>query len=134
MNINTRVMVLAAMFCIEGYASGETASAARTDKAAIRELREVLRADKGRIKRLEIEQHKELVLILEREKSDLKMVKASAAQAETMHLAIIDVHEKSRRERGALRARNHEERSRLRRAIANTRSQIRTLRPKKEGS
>ncbi|MBI5245904.1 MAG: hypothetical protein HY923_01885 [Elusimicrobia bacterium] len=100
-------------------------------RAQRRESRAALQEGTQRLKRVTVEQHKELLLIREREKSDLRMVKASAASPETMHLALLDVREKSRRERLALRARGRAERDRLRRLIKGERERIVSLRRKK---
>lgn len=95
------------------------------------ESRAALQESGRRLKRVTVEQHKELLLIRERERSDLGMVKASAASPETMHLALLEVREKSRRERLALRARARSERDRVRRLIKGERERIVSLRRKK---
>ncbi|MDD5304284.1 MAG: hypothetical protein PHS14_14390 [Elusimicrobia bacterium] len=124
-----RTAMLAAMMCLAGAATaGAPASA---DRAQRLELREGLQGDKRRLKQVGPDQHKELLLIREREKSDLRMAKASAARGETLHAAILEIHEKSRRDRLALRARCREERIRLRRAVKSERDRIVALRQKK---
>jgi hypothetical protein len=103
-------------------------SPAKAEGAA---LRTSVREDKVRLKRVGEDQHKELVLVREREKSDLALTKASAARGETLHAAILDVHERSRRLRLALRERGSAERRRLRRALKDARERIAALRRKK---
>lgn len=127
--MKTTAAALAAALCLAGAAWAGAPVAAET--AQIKELRAGIRGGKDRIKRLALDQHKELVLIRERERSDLRMVKASAARGEALHAAILEVHEKSRRERLALRARGREERGRQRRAVKNGRDRIAALRQKK---
>ena len=95
------------------------------------ELREGLQGDKRRLKQVGVEQHKELLLLREREKSDLRLARASAARGESLHAVILEIHERSRRNRLALHARSREERGRLRRAIKNERERILALRQKK---
>ena len=104
---------------------------APAEKAKALELRVAVRDGKHRLKQVALDQHKELVLVREREKSDALAVKASAAMPETIHLGLLEVHEKSRRLRLALRARCREDRARLRQAIKNKRSEISALRKKK---
>ena len=119
-----RVVLFAA-----GLAHGATPDPAV--RAQRLEARAVLQENARRLKRVSVEQHKELLLIRERERSDLRMVRASAASPETMHLALLEVREKSWRERRALRARGHSERDRLRRLIKDERERIVSLRRKK---
>lgn len=124
-----RATMLAAILCLTGAVrAGVPVPGAQAQR---RELREGLQGDKRRLKQVSLDRHKELLLIREREKSDLRMVKASAAQAETLHAAILTVHEKSRRDRLALRVRSREERSRLQREIQNERERYVSLRQKK---
>ncbi len=113
---------LAAGLVLVGAARAGVPGAA--EKAKILELRAGVSESKKKIKRLALEQHKELALILERENSDLKMVKASAARGEALHAAILEVHEKSRRERLALRERRRSERVRLNEGLKKTRAEI----------
>ncbi len=76
--MKSRVMALAAMLLLAGAArAGIPAPAGRAQR---QEMLEALRADKARIKRLALEQHQELVLLRGREKSELGMVRASAAR------------------------------------------------------
>lgn len=128
MNKRTMAMGAALLFLAAAARAGAPIPAV---KAKMLELRAGVRDDKRRLRQVALDQHKELVLVREREKTDLGMVKASAAQGETIHSAIHEVHEKSRRERLALRARSREERARLRQAIKNGRAGIVALRQKK---
>ncbi len=121
--------ILPAILFAAGLAFGAAANPAV--RAQRQESRAALQDNGRRLKRVSVEQHKELLLIREREKADLRMVKASAASPETMHLALLEVHEKSRRERLALRARGRAERDRLRRLIKGERERIVSLRRKK---
>ena len=100
-------------------------------KAKVVELRAAVRDGKHRLKQVALDQHKELVLLREREKSDALSVKASAAQPETIHQGLLEVHEKSRRDRLALRARCREDRARLRQAVKNKHFEISALRKMK---
>jgi hypothetical protein len=121
--------MLAAMLLLAGAArAGAPVPASRAQRM---ELREGLKGDKRRLKLVGSDQHKELMLVREREKFDLAGVKASAARGEALHSAILEVHERRRRERLALRSRGREERERLRRAIKNARERIIALRQKK---
>lgn len=117
------------MLCLAGAATAGTP--APPVRAQRQELRVGLQGDKRRLKQVTLDQHKELLLILAREKSDLAGVKASAARGEALHAAILAVHENRRRERLALRARGRAERDRLRRAVKNDREEIVVLRQKK---
>lgn len=120
---------LTAILILAGAArAGVPAPASRAQR---QELREGLKGDKRRLKQVGPDQHKELILVREREKSDLGLAKASAARGEALHAVILEIHEKSRRDRLALRARGREERDRLRRAIRNERERIVALRQKK---
>ena len=70
--------MLAAMLFLAGAArAGAPAPASRAQRL---ELREGLKGDKRRLKQVGVEQHKELMLVREREKFDLAGVKASAAR------------------------------------------------------
>ncbi len=100
-------------------------------KAKILELRAAVREDKRRLKQAALDQHKDLVLIRQREKSDIGYVKSSASRPETMHESLLEVHEKSRRDRLAIRNVRRSERERLRRAIKDRRAEIAALRKKK---
>lgn len=121
--------MLALMMFLAGAAqAGAPVPASRAQR---QELREVLQGDKRRLKQVGVEQHKELLLMREREKSDLRLAKASAARGEALHAVILEVHEKSRRDRLALRARGRAERNRLLRAIKNERERVVALRQKK---
>ncbi len=121
--------VLAAALFLAGAA--RAGAPAPVEKAKIKELRADVRDDKHRLKQVALDQHKELVLVREREKSDVGLVKASAAQPETIHQGLLDVREKSRRDRRALRSRRREDRAHLRQAIKNKRAEITGLRQKK---
>lgn len=123
-----RLIALTALLLGTGAWAGTPAPAV---KARLVELRGAARDDKRRLKQTALDQHKELVLLREREKSDALAVKASAANPETIHLGLLEVHEKSRRLRLALRARCREDRSRLRQDIKNRRAEISALRQKK---
>lgn len=126
--MRTIMAALAVVFLAGAAGAGAPASA---EKAKILELRGSVREGEAKLKRLSIEQRKELALIRERERSDLKMVKASAARGETLHAAIVDVHERSRRQRLELRDRRRGERGRLKEALRRTRVEIAALRRKK---
>jgi hypothetical protein len=118
-------MVLATAFlCLAGAAHG----APNPERLA---ARTALQEDVRRLRRVTVEAHKELLLIRDREKSGLRLTKASAASPETMHLALLEVREKSRRERLALRTRSRAERERLRRLIKGERERVIALRGKK---
>ena len=121
-------MAATVLFLVTGAWAGAPAPA---DKAKALELRTAVRDGKHRLKQVALDQHKELVLVREREKSDALAVKASAAMPETIHLGLLEVHEKSRRLRLALRARCREDRARLRQAIKTKHSEISALRKKK---
>ncbi len=95
------------------------------------ELRGVIREDSRRLKQVTAELHKELLLILSREKAQLETVKAAGSQSETTHAAILEIHERSRRERLNLRARGRDERFLLRRAVKAARDETAALRKKK---
>ena len=74
--------MLAAMLFLAGAArAGAPAPASRAQRL---ELREGLKGDKRRLKQVGVEQHKELMLVREREKFDLAGVKASAARGACM--------------------------------------------------
>ncbi|MBI2788880.1 MAG: hypothetical protein HYX59_09380 [Elusimicrobia bacterium] len=101
------------------------------EKAKVLELRAGVRDGQQRLKRLAVEQRKTLALIREREKSDWVMVKASAAKGETLHDAKVQVRERSRRDRLALREGSRSERRRLKAAIKAARAEMAALRRKK---
>lgn len=101
------------------------------EKAKMGELRAAVREDKRRLKQAALDQHKDLVLARQREKSDVGYVKSSALRPETMHESLLEVHEKSRRDRLAIRNARRSERERLRRAIRERRAEIAALRKKK---
>lgn len=126
--MRTIMTALAAVFLA---AAAEAGAPAAAEKAKILELRGNVREGEAKLKRLSVEQRKELALIRERERSDLKMVKASAARGETLHAAILDVHERSRRQRLELRDRRRGERGRLKEALRQTRAEMAALRRKK---
>ena len=107
-----------------------TASVSR-DKAKIQELKADMRDDKGRLKQVSMDQHKELILVRDREKADAKLVRGSGAWTETIHQGLLEVHEKSHRDRLALRKRRNEDRDRLRRELKVKRAEISALRKKK---
>ena len=121
-------ILAAALFLAGAARAGAPASASRAQR---QELREGLQGIKRRLKLVGVEQHKELLLLREREKSDLRLARSSAAKGEALHAVILEVHERSRRDRLALHARSREERGRLRRAIKNERERITSLRQKK---
>lgn len=125
--------IIAAMFAaVLGLTGAARAGApVSAEKAKILELRASVREGEGKLKRIAVEQHKELVLIREREKSDLAMVKASAARGEALHAALLEVRERSRRQRLELRERRRGERGRLKAAIKSTRAEMAALRRKK---
>lgn len=125
--------IIAAMFAaVLGLTGAARAGAPVTvEKAKILELRAGVREGEGKLKRIAGEQHKELVLIREREKSDLVMVKASAARGEALHAALLEVRERSRRQRLELRERRRGERGRLKAAIKSARAEMAALRRKK---
>ena len=122
-------MALAAAMCLSGAA--RAGIPAPVEKAKIHELRAEVRDDKRKLKQVALDQHKELVLVREREKADANYVKASAARPETIHEGLLEVHEKSRRDRLALRALRRSDRARLRQVIKNERAEITALRQKK---
>ncbi|MBI2385930.1 MAG: hypothetical protein HYV14_07940 [Elusimicrobia bacterium] len=121
-------MIMAALSAL--FLAG-AARAGASEKAKILELRASVREGEAKLKRLSVEQHKELVLIREREKSDLTMTRASAARGETLHAALLDVSERSRRQRLELRERRRGERGRLKAAIKAARAEVTALRRKK---
>ena len=121
-----QAMMLAAIVCLAPAARG-AAPAVRQRK----ELREGLRDSERRLKLVTVDQHKELMLVREREKADLSAVKTSALGGESLHAAILEVHERRRRERLALRERGRESRRRLRRLIKDERERVLALRRKK---
>lgn len=91
-------------------------------QAGVVELRASVKEGQVKLKRLAADQHKALVFIREREKTDGIAVKASAARGETLHAAKIEVREKSRRDRLALRESSRAERARLKAAIKAARA------------
>lgn len=93
--------------------------------------REALRDAQRRLKQVGSERHKELLLIREREKSDLRLARTSAARGEALHALILEIHEKSRRDRLALHAKARLERERLKRVMKNERERLIALRRKK---
>jgi len=107
------------------------ARAGAPEKAKVLELRGSVRDGQQRLRRLAAEQRKTLLLIREREKSDWAMVKASAARGETLHDAKVQVRERSRRDRLALREGSRSERRRLKAAIKAARAEVAALRRKK---
>lgn len=110
-----------------------TASAASPDprKARLAALKELVRADKKKLREAALAQHTALELDRARERDGARLVKESAARPETVHLDLMSVHEKSRRERGQARALRAEERARLLAEIRKARAEIRELRRKK---
>jgi hypothetical protein len=111
--------------------AGAARGAVPVVQAQRRELREGLRGDERKLKQVTVDQHKELLLVRDRERSDLAAVKSSALSGESLHAAILEVHERRRRERLDLRRRGHEARSRLRRVIKEERERVLELRRKK---
>lgn len=100
-------------------------------QAGVVELRASVKEGQSKLKRLTADQHKNLVLIREREKSDLNSVRASAAKGETLRSSRIEVREKSRRDRLTLRESSRAERARLKAAIKAARAELAALRRKK---
>ncbi len=100
-------------------------------QAGVVELRASVKEGQVKLKRLAADQHKSLVLIREREKSDWITVKASAARGETLRAAKVEVREKSRRDRLTLRESSRGERARLKAAIKAARAEMAALRRKK---
>ena len=125
--MDKRMAALTALFLGMG---ARAATVAPAEKARIQSLRLGVHDDKRQIKQAALDQHKELMLVREREKSDVSFVKASAARPETIHEGLLEVHEKSRRDRMAVRARRREDRTRLRQAIKNERAEIAVLHKK----
>ena len=120
-------MILAALF----LAGSAQAGVITPTKARIHQLRESIREGKRLIKQAALEQHKGLRLIRERENSDIRLTKASAAQPETIHQALIAVREKYRHESRVLRERRREELNDLRLAIKRNRAEVVVLSGKK---
>lgn len=123
----TKILIMT--LCLAGPARAGTPVPAQ--RAQRLEAREALQEGKRRLKRVGQEQHKELLLLRERETSDLRLARASAARGEALHLLILEIREKSRRDRLALRARARAERERLRRVMKNERDRLIALRQKK---
>jgi hypothetical protein len=121
---------LAAAMLLLG-AAARAAAPVTAAKAKERELRAEVRDEKHKLKQAALDQHKELALVREREKSDVSLVKASAARPETIHEGLLEVHEKSMRDRRAVRARRREDRERLRREIKDERAELTVLRKMK---
>ena len=124
-----RIMLVVLALILEGTASA--AVPAPAVKAQRQQAREALQTGKKRLKLVGEERHKELVLVRERERSDLRLAKASAARGEALHARILEIHEKSRRDRLALRSKAVEERDRWRRAVKAERDKLIALRQKK---
>jgi hypothetical protein len=122
-----KTTILAAIMCLAPAARGAVPAA----QAQRKELREGLKDSERRLKLVTLDQHKELLLVREREKADLDAVKASALGPESLHAAILEVHERRRRERLDLRRRGRDARSRLRRIIKDERERVVALRRKK---
>lgn len=124
---------IAAMLCaVLVSAGGARAGApAAPEKVKVLELRAGVRAGEVRLKRLAADQHKEYLLIREREQSDLRAVKASASRGEALHGALLEVRERSRRLRLELRERRRGERGRLKQGLKNARAEIAAFRRKK---
>lgn len=127
MNKRYAAMVVGLFFS----AAARAAAPAPAEKAKIQELHAGVREGERQLKQVALEQHKELMLVRDREKSDVLYVKASAARPETIHEGLLEVHEKSRRDRLALRSRRRDDRARLRQAIKTERAELTTLRKKK---
>jgi hypothetical protein len=127
--MNKRTAAMAAALLL-GTAA-RAAPPAPVEKAKVLELRAGVRDDKHRLKQVSLDQHKELQLLRDREKSEALLVKASGARPETIHERLLDVHERSRRERLSLRVRRREDRERLRRSLKTERAGIAALRQKK---
>lgn len=124
-----RIMLAVLALILEGTAFAAVPPPAV--KAERQQAREALQAGKKRLKLVGAERHKELVLVRERERSDLRLAKASAARGEALHARILEIHEKSRRDRLALRSKEIEERDRWRRAVKAERDKLIALRQKK---
>lgn len=107
------------------------AAPAPAGRAQRLEAREAIRAHKLRLKRVGADARKEHALLRERETSDLRLARASAARGEALHLLLLEIREKSRRDRLALRARARADRERLRRVMKNERDRLIALRQKK---
>ena len=120
-------MILLLLGAVSAGARGPGA----TQKTRLHELRETVRIGKQKLKTLDVERHKELVLIIERELAERRSVKASAALPETIHAGLHEVHEKWRRQRLDLRARVRDEGARLREMIRRSRAEIAALRQKR---
>lgn len=99
-------------------------------KAQRQEARAAVQAAHKRLKAVGVERHKELLLLRERETSDLRLAKASAARGEALHARILEIHEKSRRDRLGLRERARAERERLLRSLRAERERLAALRRK----
>lgn len=112
--------------------TGVRAAMPANEKARLLELRTANREDKARIKQAAVDQHKGLALIREREKSDVVYVKSSAAKPETIHESLLEVREKSRRDRLALRGLRRADATRFHQAIKARRMEISALRRKKK--
>lgn len=122
-----KILLLLPLLAVPARAGSPTPAS----RARRLELRGVVREDARRLKQVTSDLHKELLLILAREKSELQAVKAAGSQSETTHAALLEIHERSRRARLALRARGRDERFRLRRAVKAARDEIAALRKKK---
>lgn len=124
-----RIMLAVLALSLEGTAFA--AVSPPVVKAERQQAREALQAGKKRLKLVGQERHKELLLVRERERSDLRLAKASAARGEALHARILEIHEKSRRDRLALRSKAAEERDRWLRAVKAERDRLIALRQKK---
>lgn len=92
------------------------------------ELKKQIHAAREKVRAAAAAQHASLALTRTREKDGLRAVKLSAADPETVHVALHDVREKSRRERKWARAARKEERARLLDSVKKWTAELRALR------